>query len=40
VEEEANGGHDHVVDISEDPVEIGAKDEVVGEMPFEDSPKP
>jgi len=40
VEEEANGGHDHAVDINENLMEIGAKDEVVGEMPFEDGPEP
>ncbi len=40
VEEEANGGHDHVANINEDPMEIRAKDEIVGEMPFEDGFEP
>jgi hypothetical protein len=39
VEEEANGGHDHVANISEDLMEIKTGYEVVGEMPFEDGLK-
>ncbi len=39
VEEKANGGHDHVADIGENLVEIGVRDDVIGEMYFEDGPE-
>lgn len=35
VEEEANVGHDHAVDIGEDLVEIGVGDEIMGKVPWE-----
>jgi hypothetical protein len=35
VEEETNGGHDHAVDIGEDPMEIGVGDEIMGKVPWE-----
>jgi hypothetical protein len=40
VGEEVNGGHDHVANIGEDPIEIKDGDEVVGEFPFEDGLEP
>ncbi len=35
VEEEANRGHDHAINIGEDPMEIGVADEIMGEVPLE-----